>query len=319
MVLTRNLRALSSVIAFLFFGCAQSIQRPEDGDADIATDSTVVNDSDTDADVDVDDEAHIEVDADEEREPTEGMVRVPSGSFRMGCNHANWDCSRAIDSVPLHDVFLDTYEIDLTEVSVAQYRQCVSDGVCEPPIQLEHYPSTKGCTYWSDEDLEDHPVSCVTWDQAATYCEWAGRRLCTEAEWEKAARGTDGRTFPWGEEPQSCNYAVIWETEGLGEGCGTGGTMPVGSIPDGASPYGALNIFGNVMEWVADWYQEDYYVSSPTHNPQGPSSGSERVARGSAFGLPPVLDFTVSRRVALPPSTENSETYLLGIRCCRSW
>ena len=194
------------------------------------------------------------------------MVYVPAGEFLMGSLPDTGNSSER----PQHVVYLDSYWIDRTEVTNAQYRLCVNAGICSAP----------GC--WKEKDFsdDDQPVVCVDWVQAHTYCQWAGVRLPTEAEWEKAARGLDGRTYPWGEQPPSCLYAVM--NEG-GKGCGAEKPWPVGSKLKGASPYGALDMAGNVWEWVADWYAADYYQDSPVRNPAGPSSGLDKVLRGGSW------------------------------------
>jgi serine/threonine-protein kinase len=191
------------------------------------------------------------------------MVCVPAGEFLMGS--ADNDPEARDDEKPQHTVYLDAFWIDTTEVTNAQYRKCVEAGECEEP------------GYWDDSDLNapDQPVVCVSWEDARDYAAWAGGRLPTEAEWEKAALGTEGRIYPWGNSPPDCskaNYA----------GC-AGRPVAVGSHPDGASPYGAQDLAGNVWEWVADWYDGAYYSKSPVSNPQGSDSGIRRVLRGGSF------------------------------------
>jgi formylglycine-generating enzyme required for sulfatase activity len=197
----------------------------------------------------------------------EGMVAVPAGEFWMGCNEdLDPDCSA--DEFPYHAVTLDAYAIDAVEVAVKDYLDCVNAGACSPPsdvgTECNHTVSNK----------TDHPVNCVSWDQAAAYCASVGKRLPTEAEWEKAARGTDGRVYPWGNTAPDCNHAVM-------SNCGSG-TAPVGSKPAGASPYLALDMAGNVHEWVSDWYKASYYLESPASNPQGPPAGTLHGLRGGA-------------------------------------
>lgn len=166
---------------------------------------------------------------------------------------------------PVHAVTLDGFWIGQTEVTNAQYTRCVEANICTPANN----------TRWNDPAYADHPVANVDWEQANQYAAWAGGRLSTEAEWEKAARGTDQRSYPWGDQvadPQRLNYNFVH-----------GDTTPVGQYTDGASFYGVLDMAGNVEEWVADWYAADYYASSPGQNPPGPAAGSQRVVRGGSF------------------------------------
>ena len=203
------------------------------------------------------------------------MVYVPAGDFTMGSSAEDiewvmtqsWcsDCQRVWfdDEQPAHEVYLDALWIYKHEVTNKQYRLCISAGECEG--DLDDYPA------------DDYPTVAINWFEADAFCQWAGGRLPTEAEWEKAARGTDGRRYPWGEDSPTCSPAQY--------GHCLGGTVPVGSFPKDASPYGALDMAGNVWEWVADWYDPDYYVSSPGSNPTGPSTGINRVVRGGSCGL----------------------------------
>ncbi|HOW50420.1 MAG TPA: SUMF1/EgtB/PvdO family nonheme iron enzyme [bacterium] len=212
------------------------------------------------------------------------MVSVPAGEFQMGCNEAVDDICGG-DEFPYHAVTLSAYQIGKYEVTVAEYRKCVESGACNNGGEHIHY-STKAdefsrCNFGA-EGRDAHPMQCVTWYGAKAYCEWIGQRLPTEAEWEKAARGTDGRKYPWGNEPLvSCDHAVI--DDGSGEGCGTLSTWPVGSKPNGVSPYGAHDMIGNVAEWVNDWYDGDYYATSPANDPAGPEISESRVSRGGAW------------------------------------
>jgi formylglycine-generating enzyme required for sulfatase activity len=228
----------------------------------------------------------------------EGMVAVPAGTFRMGSPEGEGDT----DEQPQHEVTLSAYCMDTTEVTVAAYSACVAAGECRA-AQL----TVNGTNYSPEEisrfsrmcnrtDRPDHPLNCVDWDQAVAYCTWKGKRLPTEAEWEYAARGNDGRVYPWGNEAPSPKWLnalgsevvamakrelkLQWESM-YDDNDGWETTAPVGSYPDGRSPFGALDMAGNVGEWTSDWYGE--YAKLPGTNPQGPRTGTSRVSRGGGW------------------------------------
>jgi formylglycine-generating enzyme required for sulfatase activity len=218
-----------------------------------------------------------------------GMVYVSAGEFYMGSDEGH------NDERPMHTVYLNAFYIDKTEVTNAQYRKCVEAGACDTPGKT---------TYYDNANFAQHPVVYVNWYQAEAYCQWAGKRLPTEAEWEKAARGTDGRTYPWAE-GIDCDHAQYDECSGE--------TVPVESKPKGASPYGALDMGGNVWEWVADWYGEDYYSQSPGRNPPGPDSGEHRVLRGGSWFHPAHFVRCANRFGIYPDYRCN----FVGFRCVR--
>ncbi len=198
------------------------------------------------------------------------LVFVPAGEFTMGSDTGE------SDEQPTHSVNLDAFWIDQTEVTNAMYAQCVEDGDCSPPASVKSYTHD---SYYGNLEFDDYPVIYVDWNRANAYCSWAGRRLPTEAEWEKAARGEDGRTYPWGEEI-SCAYANYYD----GSKFCVGDTAPVGSYPDGASIYGALDMAGNVWEWVSSLYQG--YPYSATDGREDLSASGSRVLRGGSwYGL----------------------------------
>ncbi len=230
------------------------------------------------------------------------MVFVPEGEFPMGQEGGD------PDQLPVHAVSLDAFWIDRTEVTVDAFLACKTAGSCTTPDAASNCNSNHA-------DRGAEPFNCATWDQATAYCTWAGKRLPTEAEWEKAARGVDGRTYPWGEDTPTCSYAVISDPNAHGAGCGSHTTLPDGSKPGGESPYGALDMTGNVWEWVNDWYGDTYYSTSPASNPPGPESGTYRVFRGGGlFDSVDDLQLPAAFRSGSYPFTARSD---VGFRCAR--
>jgi len=219
--------------------------------------------------------------------PVDGaiLVCVPAGEFLMGA--ATDDYQAQGHEKPQHPVYLDAFWIDRTEVTNANFAKCMAAGACQPKIyELSAETYTP---YAIHPDYQDFPALLYEAEVAAAYCQWTGRRLPTEAEWEKAARGTDGRAYPWGNELDcsKANYYACDTTSEAGDlaapGCGYSAhchTSRVDDYPAGASPYGVLNMAGNVWEWVADWYSPEYYANSPGSNPTGPDEGAFRVRRG---------------------------------------
>ncbi|MBW2527104.1 MAG: formylglycine-generating enzyme family protein, partial [Deltaproteobacteria bacterium] len=221
-----------------------------------------------------------------------GMIDVASVTFWMGCND-DVDTQCDSDEAPYHQITLSAYSIDETEVTRGAYAQCVDAGYCATPP----------CDYSPTGPLVDHPVTCVTWADAHRYCDFAGKRLPTEAEWELAARGTTGSKFPWGDTAPTCTLANM-------NTC-SNDTHPVGSHATGQSPLGALDMAGNVQEWVADFYRHEYYETSPSTDPTGPPSGPLRVLRGGAWDSA-TFDVRASNRDAALVTHFGAST---GFRC----
>jgi serine/threonine-protein kinase len=268
--------------------------------------------------------------------PIDGMelMQVPAGEFLMGVTQSDQDylfgicstCDRtSFYDAPQRNIYLDEYWIDRTEVTVAQFAQFVNATGYRTTAETQGWswtfvPSINNFTQtygrdWlhpqgvliSVDEYGQHPVVHVSWNDAAAYCAWAGRRMPTEAEWEKAARGEDGRLFPWGNGLPTAQLANI--------NVANSGTMPVGSYPAGASPYGVQDMTGNVWEWTGGFWQENYYSVMPSENPPGPPTGTNYVFRGGSWGT--FLDtelvlLSSAYRISNPAGYSND---LLGLRC----
>jgi serine/threonine-protein kinase len=194
---------------------------------------------------------------------TETMVAIPKGTFVQGS--ADDDKDGRDEERPQREVFLDAFFIDRTPVTAAEYKAYLDATGTEPPEEWEKFNDP--------QEKPNRPAVLVNWDDANGYADWAGKRLPTEAEWEKAARGEDGRIYPWGEDEPSPKRAWFDQKH----------PSEVGARPFGTSPWGVHEMAGNVFEWVADWYDRDYYAEAPAENPQGPDSGTKKVIRGGSF------------------------------------
>ena len=230
------------------------------------------------------------------------MVCVPQGEFVRGSDLAE-DTLADNDELPQKAIEMDAYWIDQTEVTNAMYKACVTAGACSRPVETG---SQTRNTYYGNPQYSEYPVIHVNWYQANNYCTWAGRRLPTEAEWEKAARGQKGFIYPWGNNPP--NKSLL-NFDNL-----SGDTEAVGSYPGGESPYQALDMAGNVWEWVADIYYIDYYADGPDQKPQGPQIGEFRVFRGGSWNSA-MFDVRAANRYRLSP---NYSDKILGFRCARN-
>ena len=232
------------------------------------------------------------------------MVLIPEGSFPMGVPHGDRDGGR--DEYPRHDVFVNNFYIDKFELTNGRYLEFVK----ATNHRVPQNPKNATRNLWQGdtitESLADRPVVNVDWADANAYCQWAGKRLPTEAEWEKAAKGTADRRFPWGN-VEPTNKHLNFNQQWIGEKT----LMPVGSYELGKSPFGVYDMAGNVWEWVNDWYDAKYYEKSPAKNPTGPETGTKRVLRGSGWQneTPTVRIFT---RVDSDPTIRNEST---GFRC----
>ena len=250
-----------------------------------------------------------------------GMVYVPAGEFQMGCD--NNDPSNFCyfkDVSPMHTVYLSAYYIDVYEVTSDQYAAFLNlqgDNDCggSQCMDVDHGESNiiyQGDQYIARSGYSDHPVNAMSWYGANAYCVANGKRLPSEAEWEKAARGSnDTRIFPWGDEPPNCTLANARYYNGTKWTYCHYGTTPVGSYPAGASPYGVLDMAGNVSEWVNDWYDSDYYTISPVVNPTGPITGTSKIKRANDWNNAGLYQKVFYRAESLPTSVY----FTNGFRC----
>ena len=233
----------------------------------------------------------------------EEMVLVPAGSFLMGSDPRR-DPAAGPQEQPQRQVYLGAFEIDRYEVTNAHYLLFVlATGAPWPP-------------YWKadpfTEKMARHPVIGITWQEASAYCRWAGKRLPTEAEWEKAARGTDGRLFPWGNQPAGWGRSNIAHP-GSKRGLKYPPLANVDRYDRGVSPYGIYQMAGNVAEWVADWFNAEYYQDAASDNPQGPGLGQDKVFRGGSWNEDPEVARSAGRGAQAP----DHRSYLIGFRCAR--
>ena len=264
------------------------------------------------------------------------MVYVPAGEFLMGSSPADTEAND--NEKPQHRVYLDAFWIDRTEVTNAMFDSFVTETGHKTDAEkvgqsrvfnatTKEWEWTKGADWQHPRGpgsditgLKQHPVVHMSWDDAVAYCRWAGRRLPTEAEWEKAARGTDGQKYPWGNKAVAgnlLNFAdrnldVGWAGKSVDDGYQF--TAPVGTYFAGSSPYRVLDMAGNVWEWVADRYDEKYYANLPAENPPGPDSGDPRVLRGGSWNFPQGGVRAAFRTAYFPADTIDT----LGFRCARS-
>jgi formylglycine-generating enzyme required for sulfatase activity len=222
------------------------------------------------------------------------MVDVPAGTFFRGCDFFAGNNCPLDTFATTNQITLSAFAIDQHEVTQADYQLCVAAGSCDAPSDG-----------YDPVQLANFPVVYVEWSDAVDFCTFARKRLPTEAEWEKAARGTEGPTYPWGEAAPTCLLANF-------SGCG-GQATAVGIHTGDASPYGATEMAGNVFEWVADYYDSNYYTNSPATDPPGPTSGGDRVVRGGSFESNATALRTFEREHESASKTDKA----IGFRCAK--
>lgn len=246
-------------------------------------------------------------------ETYEGLVTIPSGWFQMGSSTKENKGGYATEQ-PLHSVFLSTFQMDRYEVSNTQYLRFILRTHRKSPV------------YWKESrfpvEIANHPVAGVSWFDAVEFCHNNGKRLPKEAEWEKAARGVNEINYPWGNQPADptlANFGKQLINSNLSIELIKESLYPplvdVNAFPEGNSPYGVYQMGGNVMEWVADWWDPGYYLHSPIYNPSGPLKGVHKVVRGGSWNDDP-LALRTATRTGMDPSTK---TFTIGFRCVKSF
>jgi formylglycine-generating enzyme required for sulfatase activity len=240
------------------------------------------------------------------------MMHIPAGDFWMGCDEDDLDGE--IREKPRRKVSLNDYYIDKNPVTIGQYIEFVKSKNYNVKGDFKRVIEQ---SFMYDQKM-DHPATCLTWEDAKAYCDWAGKRLSTEAEWEKAARGTDGRFFPWGNkwDKNFCDNPLMDKKEHVRKKQNFDGTLPVARFPEGASFYGLMDMVGGVEEWCSDWYDFYYYRYGHTRNPQGPPSGRYKVIRGTSRTTRELNSYRCSKRGFCVPDVGRIST--IGFRCCKN-
>ena len=235
------------------------------------------------------------------------MIDIPAASYLMGCDPMKDIVCYYVPEEKQHKVSISAFSIDKYEVTTQGYDECMKAKKCS-------MPTIGGLMHYGNPESKRFPINGISWYQARQYCQWKGKRLPTSAEWELAARGTDGRIYPWGNQQPDCSRTVM-DRPGAGHmGCGSGDTLDVGSKPEGASPYGVMDMAGNVWEWTSDWYDEQYYFHSPEKDPKGPENGQLKITRGGDFLSRQGYELRASGRFPYYPSNPSPA---IGFRCAK--
>jgi sulfatase modifying factor 1 len=297
--------AVALVVGTLMaFGCSSDADSTSDGGADSGTDTDTDSDTDTDGDTDTDTDTDGDTDTDSDTDTGTDTsmfwVSIPDGTFDMGST------SGGDNELPVHSVVMPAFEMTKTEVTVAQYGECVTAGPCTEP------DTNTNCN-WNDAGYENHPANCLDWQQAADFCTWAAGRLPSEAEWEYAARSAgQDITYPWGDTTATCAYAVM-DDDTHSEGCDTGRTWAVGGKTAGNTTQHLCDMAGNVFEWIQDWYHVDYTGAPEDGSAWMSPAGAFRILRGGSFTLY-ADDMRAAHRYYTNPVNKFDS---LGLRCVR--